>query len=362
MHRYLNTYKEVVIQIQSTTGATGTGFYVKEYDVIVTNEHVVKGFREAIINGSLFRNQLSTVLFSDPLYDIAFLAPPKDVDFPEIHLASNNSLKEGEQIMAIGHPHGLKFSATKGIVSKAKRLQKNINYIQIDAGINPGNSGGPLVNEKGEIAGMITYMYIGENLGFALPKRYFDKTFKEYQKGFAGQIAQRCSSCSNIVAYENTNSNYCPECGSMMHFPKSVKDHTVHGPAQTIEEILKDLDKSVQLSRRGKNQWELHQGSATISIIYGERSDFIMGNAYLVRLPRTNIDRIYAYMLKENAKLDGLFFSVNNQDVVLSFFIQAKHLHKKTALPIFQNFLEKADDYDDILVNEYGAIWNKLDE
>ncbi len=362
MQEYIDIYQDIVIQIQSTTGATGTGFYVKEYDLIVTNEHVVKDYREAIINGSLFHTQLSTVLYCDPMYDIAFLAPPPNVEFPEVHLALDNSVKEGHEIMAIGHPHGLKFTATQGIVSKARRLQNNINYIQIDAGINPGNSGGPLVNKEGQIVGMITYMYIGENLGFALPKRYFNKTYEEYHAGHHGKIAQRCSSCSNIIEYEQVSSNYCPNCGATMNFPKSVKDHQVHGPAQIIEEIIADLGKNVQISRRGQNQWEIQQGSATIHIYYIEHSGFIMGNAHLVRLPRNQIGKIYEYMLKENYGLEGLFFSVNNRDVVMSFFIQSKHLNKKTAFPIFKNFLEKADHYDDILVDDYGAIWNKSAE
>ena len=141
----INKFQPVIIQIATPQG-TGTGFFVKGENVIITNDHVVKGNSEVVISGKSFQKQMSLVLFNDPKYDLAFISVPDGTGMPELHLAAGYEVHDGETVIAIGHPYGLNYTATEGIVSKAKRLQKGINYIQIDAAINPGNSGGPLVN------------------------------------------------------------------------------------------------------------------------------------------------------------------------------------------------------------------------
>ncbi len=88
---------------------------------------------------------------------------------------------EGADVYAIGHPKGLSFTLTKGIVSA---YRDNNTYIQIDAAINSGNSGGPLLNNKGELIGINSFKYYGgENLNFALNIDYipYKKLISYYQ-------------------------------------------------------------------------------------------------------------------------------------------------------------------------------------
>ncbi len=355
MQEVIDLYRNVIIQISTPLG-NGTGFYLKAFNVIVTNEHVVRGNAEVVINGQLFPNTVSKVLYTDPHFDLAMLEPPQAVDLPSVPLATSNKLKDGEKIVAIGHPYGLKFSATQGIVSKANRWQNGINYIQIDAAINPGNSGGPLVNKEGEVTGINTFIIKGgDNLGFAIPIEYLQKAIDDY-KEFVGQLAQRCSSCSNILVAEELQDGYCPHCGYRISFP-AHSEYQTHGSAQLIEQIIRGIGKDVKLARRGHNMWEIEQGSATIRVTYVEQTGFILGDAHLVQLPRKNIGELYHYLLKENYQLEGLFFSINSKHVVLSFIIYEKYFNKETALPVFKNLFDKADHYDDILVNEYGALW-----
>ena len=81
--------------------------------------------------------------------------------------------KDGEVVVAIGHPFGLNYTATQGVISKVDRIRDGVKYIQIDAAINPGNSGGPLVNKEGEVIGINSFIIRGgDNLGFALPVSY----------------------------------------------------------------------------------------------------------------------------------------------------------------------------------------------
>ena len=55
-------------------------------------------------------------------------------------LGSYEETKDGEVVVAIGHPFGLNYTATQGVISKVDRIRQGLKFIQIDAAINPGNS------------------------------------------------------------------------------------------------------------------------------------------------------------------------------------------------------------------------------
>jgi serine protease Do len=257
----------------------------------------------------------------------------------------------------------LKFTATEGIVSKAKRLHNGLNYIQIDAAINPGNSGGPLVNNNGEVIGINTFIIAGgNNLGFALPNEYLIESLNEYKEHF-GEMAVRCSSCMNIVTQQNIDGEYCPFCGTKVVLPLLKKDEEYKpvGVSAIIENILTELGKDVKLARRGQYGWEVKEDSATIKINYNENG-FIVGDAYISRLPKVNIGALYEFLLKENYNTEGILFCVSNQDIILSSLIFEQYLTFDTGKTIFNNLFKKADYYDDFLIQNYGCLPRATEE
>ncbi len=136
----------------------------------MTNNHVVKDNWKVTIKGRNFDKQLSRVVFADEKYDLAFITPPENAEMPLVRLGTYSALHDGDTVIAIGHPYGLNYTATQGVVSRIDRVHSGLKYIQIDAAINPGNSGGPLVNSHGEVVGVNTFIIKGgDNLGFALP-------------------------------------------------------------------------------------------------------------------------------------------------------------------------------------------------
>ena len=266
-------------------------------------------------------------------------------------------MHDGDEVIAIGHPYGLNYTATEGIVSKAKRLQNGINYIQIDAAINPGNSGGPLVNTQGEVVGVNTFIIAGgDNLGFALPVENLIDSLNEYKPHY-GKAAVRCLSCSNIVTEENIDGEYCPFCGAKIELPilKKGQEYQATGAGLVVEKILEKLGKDVKLSRRGPYRWEIQEGSATIFINYNPNG-FIVGDAFLCRLPKTNIGAIYEFLLRENYNLENTVFSISNQDIILSTLIYDQYLTEDAGLEAFKNLFKKADEYDNLLIEKYGAL------
>lgn len=353
----IEKYKGVIIQI-ATPYSTGTGFYVKQFGLIITNEHVVRNNKTVVINGKHFEKQLSNVVYTDEKLDLAFLEKPKSSDeFPEINFCSKKSLVEGETVVAIGHPFGLKFSATQGIVSNTNHILAELSYVQHDAALNPGNSGGPLVNKEGEVVGINTFVLKnGENLGFSLPCRYINEAIEGYKKG-NGEIGAKCSSCSNIVFAGEQKDKYCIHCGSKIQLPSQIEIFEPAGIPASIEFLFSNLNFDVRLCRRGPNSWELEQGSAKIRISYFEKAGMIIGDAHLCLLPQKNISAIYEYILRQNYELEGLNLSVKGQDIILSLLIYDRYFNAESGQILFQNLFERADYYDNVLVEEYGAHW-----
>jgi serine protease Do len=180
------------IQGKSVTGI-GTGYFVGE-NIIITNFHVA-GDKKSIKVG------FST---ADAFYDAEFLYGDKESDVAVIKLKdwdkfkkdnpdyrllhfSQTLPKDGETVYVIGHPWGLFYSVSKGIVSLSMRKSPNTIptwWIQTDAHVYNGNSGGPMLNEIGEVVGMNSMMMAqeGGSYGFALPASLIQKITMDLEK------------------------------------------------------------------------------------------------------------------------------------------------------------------------------------
>jgi len=352
----IELYRPAIIQIATQT-STGTGFYVKEFDIIVTNDHVVSKNAEVTIAGRLFDRRLARVWYTDKKHDLAFLQPPTDVQLPEVKLGKYESMHDGEVVVAIGYPYGLNYTATQGVISKVDRVREGLKYIQIDAAINPGNSGGPLVNKGGDIIGVNSFIIPGgDNLGFALPVSYLREALQLYMP-HKGEPCTRCISCDNLVFPSNIDSNkYCPYCGTEVKLPQlPEKENKPVGMAKTVEDILRSLGKDVKLAKEGNNNWSVKEGGAKIN--YNPDNYFLAGDAYQCQLPldATKIKPLYQFLLKENYHLDGLVLSCVKQSIVLSCIIYDLDMNVESGAEIFKHLFQRADYYDTLLENEYGC-------
>ncbi len=352
----IENFRSVVVQI-ATPYATGTGFFLKSQNLIVTNEHVVRGNRRVIIDGEEFEKQIIRVLYVDPRLDLAFLEAPVDNSMPPVYLGVGEEQSEGELVIAVGHPFGLKYTATQGIISNAMHKQNEIEYIQHDAALNPGNSGGPLIDRHGHVIGVNTFIIRdGNNIGFSLPVDYLARALTGYLE-HEGKTAVRCHSCSNIVLDTDDFEGYCPYCGTKVEVPSRVAEYEPAGVKRTIEELLQELGYDVELSRKGPSSWEVLKGSAKINVTYHEQTGLIMGDAFLATLPKTEIKPIYEYLLRQNFSVEGLSFSIRGHDIILSLLIYDRYLNLETGKILFTHLFTKADEYDNVLVEQYGASW-----
>lgn len=164
--------KSVVI-VTNPTGGFGAGFYVTA-NTIITNQHVIEGSSFVELKNFDGKSFVGKVVRQDPGLDLALLR----VSEAGVPLTMIEDLPEtGVTVDAIGHPKGLWFSLTRGIVSSVRYItnplvpgSRKMLVVQTDTAINPGNSGGPLFNEQGVI-GINSQKLSGkglEGLGFAI--------------------------------------------------------------------------------------------------------------------------------------------------------------------------------------------------
>ncbi len=156
--------------------SSGSGFIIRADGLIITNNHVVEGANEILVNLSDEREYKAKVLGRDPKTDLAVLKVESKDSLPVAILGDSKNLRVGDWVMAIGNPFGLSNTVTAGIVSAKGRTigaGPYDDFIQTDASINPGNSGGPLFNERGQVVGINTAIFGsgGGNIGigFAIP-------------------------------------------------------------------------------------------------------------------------------------------------------------------------------------------------
>ena len=157
----------------------GSGVIISPDGYIVTNNHVVDGAVDLRVTMSDRRVLPAKLIGADPLTDLAVIKI-EGKDFPSVPMGDATKLHPGQTVLAFGNPFGFRFTVTRGIVSALNRpnpsptdARKPGQFIQTDAAINPGNSGGPLVDARGEVVGINTFLISSSGqfsgMGFAIP-------------------------------------------------------------------------------------------------------------------------------------------------------------------------------------------------
>lgn len=153
-------------------GGSGSGVVIRQDGLVLTNAHVVGQTKQVTVKLASGKEYPAQVLGVDPAVDVAVLKVAAD-GLPVAPFADSDRLDVGQTAIAIGNPLGLEGTVTTGVVSATNRQRSPddfVEFIQTDAAINPGNSGGPLLDSRGRVMGINTWI-IGRatGLGFAVP-------------------------------------------------------------------------------------------------------------------------------------------------------------------------------------------------
>jgi S1-C subfamily serine protease len=185
----------VLIVIPQRDGfSIGSGAIVDGSGLVVTNAHVVEAStgtvqvylynpKERTLDTSLrdyVKNHsplIGRVTKRGKDIDLALVRLPALVSsYPTVQLGNSDELRIGQDVVAIGNPHGLTWTFTSGTISAIRK-----DALQTETPINPGNSGGPLLDMHGQMVGINTFIRKeSQGLGFAIPAN----TVKEFIEKF----------------------------------------------------------------------------------------------------------------------------------------------------------------------------------
>jgi S1-C subfamily serine protease len=156
---------------------TGSGFFITS-DIVLTNHHVIENAQNIEVT---FNNQIkvpASILAVDKTNDLALL---KVVGLEKaVHpllLGNSAAVREGAKVYAVGFPLsdviGDNAKITDGMINSLTGFRGNTHQFQMSAPIQPGNSGGPLLNERGEVIGVVTSLLnpnkvLSQNVNFAM--------------------------------------------------------------------------------------------------------------------------------------------------------------------------------------------------
>ncbi|MDQ3548669.1 MAG: trypsin-like peptidase domain-containing protein [Chloroflexota bacterium] len=159
-----------VVEVSDGRG-TGAGTIWTSDGLIVTNHHVVPGetARVTLVDDTVLD---ARVIASLPERDLSLLKIDA-TDLPVLPIGDSATLRPGEIVMAVGHPHGVPGVVTFGVFSRVGpyegRTGRHLREgLLADIELRPGNSGGPLVNARGEVIG-INAMVLGPGTALAIP-------------------------------------------------------------------------------------------------------------------------------------------------------------------------------------------------
>ena len=200
----------------------GSGVVISPDGYIVTNNHVVEGAEDIRVTTSDRRILKAKLIGSDSLTDLAVIKVD-GANLSSVPWGDSNDVRPGQTVLAFGNPFGFRFTVTRGIVSAVNRAnpdpsdrRKPGEFIQTDAAINPGNSGGPLVDARGQVIGINTFLISPSGsfsgMGFAIPVKIAKPTVE------------------NLIRYGKVNHGYIgigindvtPENSSFFHLSNNI--------------------------------------------------------------------------------------------------------------------------------------------
>src|SRR5271168_323798 len=164
----------------------GSGVIISPDGYVVTNNHVVDGATDIRVTMTNREVLPAKVIGTDPLTDLAVIKV-NGTNLPSVPWGDSSKLRPGQTVLAFGNPYGFRFTVTRGIVSALNRpnpdasdRRKPGEFIQTDAAINPGNSGGALVDARGELIGINTFLISSNGsfsgMGFAISAQIVEPT------------------------------------------------------------------------------------------------------------------------------------------------------------------------------------------
>lgn len=341
-------------------GGLGTGFVVAPNGLVATNHHVV-GYDGAVVLRTHDRRDVpGRVVFVDARSDLALVAPEQALGARPLPIGESRNAPQGLEVVAIGHPHGLDYTLTRGIVSACRRVH-DVDHLQIDAAIHPGNSGGPLLSSEGRVLGVNTWGVGGaDSLGFAVAIHELEPALVELGR-LAPADAVRCAPryrCHACEADLDLGRERCRSCGARLRFHEW---DDLGGPDEIVAEraasaILEELGFHPPVCRTGPGSWLLPTGAGELIVrLIGPPFHVVLA-VDVVRAPAKPDAPFLRFLATANDRTLGAARLALRDDVVsLALFEPVSMLDVRTVRAAVEDMLRLSHEMRRVLVDAFGA-------
>ncbi len=336
----------------SQSRGSGTCFYLKAYNLFVTNNHVIEGFRQVALEDQQYHRYLARVILTNPDLDIALLQAESDFSFlPVLQLATQNAII-GDKIRVAGYPFGMPFTVTEGTVSAPRQYMDGHYRIQTDAAVNPGNSGGPMLNEKGEVIAITTSKFTNaDNIGFGIPVADLLPMLQQSRSLDTQKLHLQCSCCHNIIA---EGEDYCPYCGQKLPFYK-FNENQLTDLAKYCEKAIEEMGVNPVLARTGHEKWTFHQNLSELRIFVYQQQ-LLICTSPINTLPTKDFEPLLRYLVSASENTAPYQLGLEDNLIFLSYRVYLSDLLADQDHSIQKNitrFATRADELAHELAQKY---------
>ncbi len=275
---------EITVLKRSGTGVQGSGVIVNSNGLIVTNYHVIAdavSARVQLHNGDIYDSV--EIAETDERKDLAVLKI-KATDLPIVALAGIDTIKVGSTLYALGSPRGLEGSLSQGVVSSIRPISEfdsrltGFRVIQFTAPVSHGSSGGPLIDEYGQLVGVVSAFLPGtQNINLGIPVNYI----RALLENFKGEtivlekmplntpVTRR--SPEEIISSAKTLYVWSPAAGSLSVKTEISKKLRGWG-GLTLVELPDDADLILQVEQTGKLNMVTGEGAQASAVLIDAKS------------------------------------------------------------------------------------------
>lgn len=350
-------------------GGFGSGWVALESGLVVTNHHVVGYDPTAALSGRGTPSVVAKVVYTDAKLDIAFLLPAQPLGLPPLPLGDSRRVPQGAVVAAVGHPLGLEYTVTKGIISSSQRTFRGVPYLQTDASLNPGNSGGPLVDGHGHVLGVNTWGQLrGHGLGFAVPVHLFQEVLARFagpplELG-AKPLEHRCDQCGAPL---DLRLDRCRSCGSLARYLEGrgriLRSRQIALAEAAAESVMRRLGVSPHVCRIGEGSWKI--AAQNYDVYFTVIDD---GATLLVRTPASklspaSLEHVYRFLLTANDASTGSARIALDGDVVwMEIAEPLAFLDSEQAAESTRQLVRSAVRLERVLAAAYAAVPAPRDE
>lgn len=239
----------LIVAGNQKAGSFGSGFVINPNGLIVTNDHVIGRYGQIQVKTADGKVYPATVVSRDTRLDLALVQIQPRSSLPSLRLRLAPP-RIGQQVYTIGNPLGMEKSISDGIVS---RLEDD-GYIQYTAATNPGNSGGPLLNEDGEVIGVVrlSLAKISTGINFAIPASSLSNFLaRKRMSPSAKQVTASLQAGTVQIAKGNYQKAIAIFDEAIAIHPKNSSLYISRGVARAglkdYRSALRDFDQSIDL-------------------------------------------------------------------------------------------------------------------